>query len=65
VQVHPAGKITVLARLDPRSTTLKPGFTRDVGTIGRYGTGDLEIVLTSPSDFEEAKPLLTKSYDLS
>ncbi len=65
VEVHPKGKITVFVRLDPHSVTLQPGFTRDVSRIGHSGTGDLEIVLNSPADFEDAKPLLTKSYELS
>ena len=66
VEVHPvARKITVFVRLDPTSVNLRPGFTRDVSEIGHYGTGDLEIVLTSAADFEEAKPLLLKSYELS
>ncbi len=66
VEVHPvARKITVFVRLDPKAVNLRPGFTRDVSEIGHYGTGDLEIVLTSAADFEEAKPLLMKSYELS
>ena len=60
-----ADKITVFVRLDPQSLTLRPGFTRDVSRIGHSGGGDLEIVLTSAADFDEAKPLLTKSYELS
>lgn len=66
VEVHPvAGKITVFVRLDPQSVTLRPGFTRDVSRIGHSGGGDLEIVLTTTADFEEARPLLIKSYELS
>ena len=66
VEVHPmAGKITVFVRLDPQLVPLRPGFTRDVSRIGHTGSGDLEITLTSAADFEEAKPLLTKSYDVS
>lgn len=64
--MHPAaGKITVFVRLGPGSVTLRPGFTRDVSQIGHYGTGGLEIVLTSAADLEDAKPLLIKSYELS
>ena len=61
VEVHPvARKITVFVRLDPTSVNLRPGFTRDVSEIGHYGTGDLEIVLTSAADFEEAKPVVAE-----
>ena len=64
VQIH-RDKLTVLAHVDPDTVTLVPGFTRDVREIGRYGTGDLEIVIRSPADLERAKPLLTESYDRS
>ena len=33
--------------------------------IGHYGKGDLEIVIDSQEDFEEAKPLFIKSYEAS
>ena len=36
---------------------------RDVADIGHYGTGDLEIVINSAEDFEDAKPLFVKSYE--
>lgn len=64
VQVH-RDKLTVLVRVDPDTVTLVPGFTRDVREIGRYGTGDLEIVIRSAADLEQAKPLLTESYERS
>jgi predicted transport protein len=66
VEVHPvARKITVFVKVDPKSIELKPGFTRDVTEIGHYGTGDLEIVIDSAEDFETAKPLFVKSYEVS
>lgn len=66
VEVHPtARKITVFVKVDPKSMELKPGFTRDVTDIGHYGTGDLEIVIDSDQDFEDAKPLFVKSYGAS
>jgi len=66
VEIHPvARKITVFVKVDPKSIELKPGFTRDVTEIGHYGTGDLEIVIDSAEDFEAAKPLFVKSYDVS
>jgi predicted transport protein len=36
-----------------------------VTEIGQYGTGDLEITIASPEDFEAAKPLFIKSYEVS
>ena len=52
-------------RIDPDSVLLEQGFTRDVRGIGHFGTGDLEITIQSSADFEKAKPLLEKSYEVS
>jgi predicted transport protein len=59
------GKILVYVKVDPDSVELEPGFTRDVRKIGHYGTGDLEIVLSSDADLERAKPLLDRAYNES
>ena len=52
------GKILLFAKVDPKTVTLEPGFTRDVSQVGHFGTGDLEITLTKPEDLEKAMPLL-------
>jgi len=44
---------------------LEDEFTRDVRSIGHFGTGDLEIRIKSAEDLEKAKPLLIKSYESS
>lgn len=49
-------------KLDPATVDLEKGFTRDVSNIGHWGTGDLEVVLRKPSDFEKAKPLIERAY---
>jgi predicted transport protein len=49
-------------KLDPDSLTLEEGFSRDVRSIGHWGTGDLEIVVRTQSDFEKARPLIERSY---
>jgi predicted transport protein len=36
-----------------------------VTDVGHYGTGNLEIIIDSEEDFEEAKALFTKSYEAS
>jgi len=41
------------------------GFIRDVRKIGHFGTGDLEITISSHDDLERAKSLLIKSYEIS
>lgn len=49
-------------KLDPASVELEKGFTRDVTNIGHWGTGDLEMVLRKPADFERAKSLIERAY---
>lgn len=62
--VRPYGShLTVWTKVDPDSVTLEEGFSRDVRTIGHYGTGDLELTLSSLSDLERAKPLLIRSFE--
>jgi predicted transport protein len=49
-------------KLDPTTVELEKGFTRDVTNIGHWGTGDLEVVLRKPGDFEKVKPLIERAY---
>lgn len=49
-------------KLDPETVALEQGFSRDVSKIGHWGTGDLEVVLRSPADFEKAKALIERAY---
>lgn len=64
VEVHPqAMKLLVYVKVSPDHVTLEPGFTRDVRRIGHFGTGDLEITITSSGDLERAKPLVMASYE--
>ena len=39
-----------------------PAIARDVSQQGHWGTGDLEVSLTSQSDLETAKPLIQMAY---
>lgn len=55
-------KLLVMLKLDPDSVSLEPGFSRDVRSIGTWGTGDLELCLRSPLDMERARPLIDRSY---
>jgi predicted transport protein len=59
------GRILVFAKVNPDTVALEQGFTRDVRKIGHFGTGDLEITLSSDADFERAKPLLDRAYNES
>lgn len=66
VEVHPqAKKLVVFVKIDPDSIELEPGFTRDVRKIGHFGTGDLEITITTLDDLERAKALIVTSYEAS
>jgi predicted transport protein len=60
-----ANLLVVYVKVDPDSVELKEGFTRDVRSIGHWGTGDLEITLHNRDDLEKALPLLEKSYEVS
>ena len=57
-----AGKILVFLKVDPSTVQIEPGFTREVSTVGHFGTGDLEITLTTAADLERAKTLIERSY---
>lgn len=66
VEIHPQSKrILVYVKVDPASTQLEMGFTRDMRSLGHYGTGDLEITIQNDKDLERAKELLLQSYAAS
>ena len=66
VEVHPSkATVSVYLKVDPNTVTLQEGFSRDVRTIGHYGTGNLEITIRTQEDLEHAKPLLQRSYEAS
>jgi len=66
IEVHPQTKrILMYLKVDPDSIALQPGFTRDVRNIGHFGTGDLEVSISSQADLELAQSLITASYDKS
>ena len=64
VEVHSQPKrLLVFLKVDPTSMELEEGFTRDVRTIGHFGTGDLELSIRSAEDLEKAKPFILQSYE--
>jgi predicted transport protein len=66
IEIKPtARKLLVYLKVDPESIELRPSFTRDVRSIGHFGTGDLEVTLAQMEDLERAKPLLQQSYEAS
>lgn len=66
VEVHPqTHQLLVFVKVDPDTVELIEGFSRDVRTIGHFGTGDLEIRISSHDDLERAKALIVASYEVS
>jgi predicted transport protein len=66
VEVRPqAGRMLVYVKVDPSTVALQENFLRDVRKIGHFGTGDLEISISSDSDLERAKTYLIQSYEAS
>ena len=65
MEVH-AGqdRLIVYVKVDPDTVPLEDGFTRDVRTIGHWGTGSLEITLNTMEDLDRAKPLLERTYEV-
>ena len=63
VEIHPqVKKLLVYLKNDPASVTLEPGFTRDVTRIGHFGTGNLEVTISSSQDLDRALALILDSY---
>jgi len=57
--------VVIYVHLNPEKVSLQPGFTRDVRGLGHWGTGELEIVITTLDHLEKAKPLIAQSYAAS
>ena len=56
-------QVLIYLRLDPGQVALQDGFSRDVRTVGHWGTGDLELRLNSVDDVDRAMPLIQRSYE--
>jgi len=56
-------KIYLFLKLDPKVHKGPPGISRDVTKIGHYGTGDLEISISTNEDLDVAKPYITLAYE--
>jgi predicted transport protein len=55
-------KILLFLKLDPKKEKVPEGLSRDVSNIGTFGTGDLEVTVSSEDDFEKAAPFIEKAY---
>ena len=66
VEVHPGtGQILIYVKVNPDTIILEKNFTRDVRKIGHFGTGDLEIRISSDEDLKKAEAFILTSYEAS
>ncbi len=66
VEVKPQiNVIRLYLKVDPSAVDLVNGFTRDVSKVGHFGTGDLEVTMSTHDEFERAKELIVWSYEAS
>jgi len=57
--------VRLYLKVNPDKITLEEGFTRDARTFGHFGTGDLEVTISSFEDLEKAKTFIQMSYEAS
>jgi predicted transport protein len=57
------GGLRVWLKLKYSRLSAPPKFARDVSGVGHWGTGDLELGITSLAQLEEAEPLIRQSFD--
>ena len=63
VEVHPQTQtLLVYLKVDPDSLQMEEGCSRDVRSVGHYGTGGLELRIRDAADFAKAQPLIQQSY---
>lgn len=66
VEVHPQSRnLLVYLKVNPDEVELEEGFSRDVRTIGHFGTGDLELRISNQRHLDRAQDLLQASYENS
>ncbi|GAB3150669.1 hypothetical protein GCM10027058_15330 [Microbacterium neimengense] len=66
VEVHPQSRnLLVYLKVNPDDVELEEGFSRDVRHIGHFGTGDLELRISTQQHLSRAQELLHSSYENS
>ena len=56
-------KIVLFLKINPEKIDLEEGFTRDMRSVGHYGTGDLQVTIKDEQDFKKAKILIDRVYN--
>jgi predicted transport protein len=66
LEVYPQKEVVLVhLKVNPDSILLEPGFSRDVRSVGHFGTGDLQLSLRTIEDLRKAQPLFQRSYERS
>ena len=66
IEVHPQTQtLLVFLKVNPDALQLEEGFSRDVRSIGHFGTGDLELRIKDAAGLVKAQPLIQQSYGAS
>lgn len=55
-------RVLLYLKLNPKEVSGPPGISRDVSSIGHFGTGDLELAIKSEEDLQAAKSLIEIAY---
>jgi predicted transport protein len=63
VVLHRKNSLLLYLHVDPAKAVQVLPNARDVTNIGHWGTGNLELVLTSLADLEAAKPWIAAAYE--
>ncbi len=63
VVLHRKNCLFLFLHMDPATAVPALPNARDVTSIGHWGTGNLELVLSSMADLEAAKPLIAAAYE--
>lgn len=56
-------KILLYLHLNPSTVSSLPSVARDVTNIGHWGTGNLEVTISSSQDLDQAKSLILMAYE--
>ncbi len=56
-------KILLFLKLKPSDIAEPPSTYRDVTNIGHFGTGQIELTVSSENDFDIAKPYIEQTYN--
>lgn len=58
-----ANRLLLFVKLNPKEVPNAPRNSRDVSSIGHFGTGDFELSVKTPEDLEIAKPYVQLAYN--